>query len=58
MDSHRPLKWLNHPIYDCTYLALAERENISLVTADGGFLNALRRSGLETIEVKPLIDFD
>lgn len=25
---------LNHPIYDCLYIALAERENCVLVSAD------------------------
>ncbi len=25
---------LDHPVYDCLYLALAEREGVALVTAD------------------------
>ena len=29
---------LQHPIYDCLYLALAERENVTLVTADQNLL--------------------
>nr|WP_209842069.1 type II toxin-antitoxin system VapC family toxin [Rubellimicrobium aerolatum] len=33
---------LNHPVYDCVYLALAERLNRSLITADGRLLRALR----------------
>lgn len=28
---------LNHPLYDCIYLALAEREGVRLVTADENF---------------------
>lgn len=32
---------LRHPIYDCLYLALAQRLNRTLVTADRRFLRAL-----------------
>jgi predicted nucleic acid-binding protein len=35
---------LNHPIYDCFYLALAERENAPLVTADETMLAAARKA--------------
>ena len=35
---------LGHPIYDCVYLALAERMGRTLVTADKRFLRALRDS--------------
>ena len=31
---------LEHPIYDCFYLALAERERLPLVTADARMLDA------------------
>jgi predicted nucleic acid-binding protein len=34
---------LDHPIYDCIYLALAESLNLPFVTADARFLRALRR---------------
>jgi predicted nucleic acid-binding protein len=37
---------IDHPIYDCAYLALAEHRRIPLVTADGRFLSAVRRHGL------------
>ena len=33
---------LGHPVYDCLYLALAERTGRTLVTADARFLRALR----------------
>ena len=36
---------LGHPIYDCTYLALALREELPLVTADQKFAARLQRSG-------------
>lgn len=45
---------IDHPIYDCAYLALAESSGVPLVTSDRRFLNALRRSNLATTEVKPL----
>ena len=32
---------LSHPIYDCVYLALVERENIELLTADERFIRAV-----------------
>lgn len=35
---------LDHPIYDCFYLALADREGVPLVTADHHFLDKLERS--------------
>lgn len=37
---------IDHPIYDCAYLALAEHRRIPLVTADSRFLSAVRRHGL------------
>lgn len=33
---------LGHPVYDCVYLALAERMGRTLVTADSRFLGTLR----------------
>jgi len=35
---------LRHPIYDCFYLALAERERAPLVTADGRLLAAAKKA--------------
>src|ERR687898_3520775 len=32
---------LDHPVYDCLYLALAQAENVSLVTADRRLVAAL-----------------
>ena len=32
---------LNHPVYDCLYLALAVERDIGLVTADSRFIRAL-----------------
>lgn len=39
---------LDHPIYDCFYLALAERERVPLVCADGPlFAKAKKVKGVE-----------
>ena len=35
---------LDHPVYDCQYLALAEDQGTHLVTADRAFVNKVRRS--------------
>lgn len=35
---------LDHPVYDCYYLALAERERVSLVTADDRLYRKTRRT--------------
>jgi predicted nucleic acid-binding protein len=43
---------LDHPAYDCFYLALAERERLAIVTADSRMLALARRVG--TIEARPL----
>lgn len=43
---------LEHPIYDCFYLALAERERAALVTADMRLLRASKR--LRSVEVRAL----
>ena len=39
--SHR----LRHPIYDCLYLALAQREDTRMVTADVEFANVAHAKG-------------
>jgi predicted nucleic acid-binding protein len=39
------LSWsLDHPIYDCLYIALALRENSTLVTADAKQFAAARKA--------------
>ena len=43
---------LNHPIYDCFYLALAERERCGLVTADKRLIGAAKK--LRHIEITAL----
>lgn len=43
---------MDHPIYDCFYLALAERERCPLVTADERLLRKVKV--LKEIEVKAL----
>jgi predicted nucleic acid-binding protein len=43
---------LPHPIYDCFYLALAERERLPIVTADERLLAAARKLG--TVDARPL----
>jgi predicted nucleic acid-binding protein len=49
---------MNHPIYDCVYLALAESLNVPFLTADQRFLTAFRQISFQTAaEVKPLVDF-
>lgn len=43
---------LNHPIYDCFYLALAERERCALVSADAKLLAAAKK--MKGIEARKL----
>jgi predicted nucleic acid-binding protein len=38
---------LSHPVYDCLYLALAARDAVPLVTADGQMFEAARRVRIE-----------
>lgn len=40
---------LGHPVYDCLYLALAERMARTLITADKKFLRALRATPFDSI---------
>jgi predicted nucleic acid-binding protein len=43
---------LDHPVYDCFYLALAERERLPLVSADKRLLALLHRH--RVVEARPL----
>jgi len=43
---------LDHPIYDCFYLALAERERCPLVTADKRLVAATKK--FKGVEVRAL----
>ncbi|WP_088345995.1 MULTISPECIES: type II toxin-antitoxin system VapC family toxin [Rhodomicrobium] len=48
LDAARMSYDLNHPIYDCFYLALAERESAALLTADRKMAVVARKlSGVE-----------
>ena len=51
-DAMRISSTLLHPIYDCFYLALAERERLPIITADGKLLAAAQRLG--TVEARRL----
>lgn len=50
-DALRLSAALEHPVYDCVYLALASREAIPLVTADRRFAESARRHA----EVGPMV---
>ena len=39
----------NHPIYDCLYLALAERDRVPLITADRKLSDISKARGLATL---------
>lgn len=47
---------LVHPVYDCVYLALAEREHAAVVTADQRLLRRLsaRRLNVSIVDVRSL----
>ena len=47
---------LDHPVYDCVYLALAEREQTTLVTADQRLLRRLssRRFGVSVVDLRTI----
>lgn len=45
---------LDHPIYDCLYLALAERERVPLVTDDQRLIMAAKRAkGIDVRTLQP-----
>lgn len=47
---------LGHPVHDCVYLALAEREHAALVTADHRLLYRLsaRKFGVSIVDIRTL----
>jgi predicted nucleic acid-binding protein len=53
MDAARRLE---HPVYDCVYLALAEREHAAFVTADHRLLRRLATSrlGVSVVDLRTL----
>jgi predicted nucleic acid-binding protein len=53
MDAARRLE---HPVYDCLYLALAEREHAAFVTADHRLLRRLATSrlGVSVVDLRTL----
>ncbi|HVV95420.1 MAG TPA: type II toxin-antitoxin system VapC family toxin [Hyphomicrobiales bacterium] len=40
---------LDHPVYDCVYLACAEAQNATLVTADQRFVSRTRAANLSNV---------
>jgi predicted nucleic acid-binding protein len=47
---------LEHPVHECVYLALAEREHATLVTADHRLLRRLstRKLGVSVVDLRAL----
>ena len=46
---------LGHPVYDCVYLALAEREHAAFVTADHRLLRrSLRKADVTIVDLRTL----
>lgn len=45
---------LAHPVYDCVYLALAERERVPLVTADVRLLGRVAKRRLRVIDLSTI----
>jgi predicted nucleic acid-binding protein len=55
----RARRWcelLDHPAHDCLYVALAERDEATLVTADQRLLGRLIGSGVDRPDVLDLAD--
>jgi len=46
---------IDHPAYDCIYLALAVEHKCQFVTADEGFLRKLHRSHQRTLRSKAIL---
>jgi predicted nucleic acid-binding protein len=48
---------IDHPIYDCLYVAMAEHLAVPLVTADKRLSSVIRRAGLHTAEIRLLSEY-
>jgi len=44
---------LNHPVYDCLYLALAQQRSAPLVTADGRLAEIAQRLAIDVRMIRP-----
>lgn len=53
-DAHRLAGDLDHPVYDCLYLALALRHGVPVVTADRRFAALAERSPVLAATLVPL----
>jgi predicted nucleic acid-binding protein len=45
----RLMRRLDHPVYDCLYIALAHRESVALVTADERQFSAARKARIDAV---------
>jgi predicted nucleic acid-binding protein len=57
---HRAMAYameLDHPVYDCFYLALAESRSTRLVTADDRFLRKVKETGIYARSIVHVTDW-
>jgi len=48
---------IDHPVYDCLYIAIVEHFSVPLITADKRLISAVRRAGLRNVDVRQLDEF-